>query len=201
MIQDAAYEALLKSTRRDLHRRVAQTMTERFPALAEAQPQVLARHWSDAGEAEPAVAAWTKAARAADARHAYSRPAPTRSLRPSAWRAAPCPRVPRGGAWSGGRIGRPRHGLHDPQRSLISRETRAFRHPDASRMSGGGVGVHGQDAARRSDAAHYGTLPLVPASTAHAGKRSPGSGRSDVGTVQPWDHMDPALPKYPRRPG
>jgi len=71
LMQDAAYAALLKSTRRDLHRRVAQTMTGRFAALAEAQPQVLARHWSDAGEAEPASTAWTKAARAADARHAY----------------------------------------------------------------------------------------------------------------------------------
>ena len=71
LIQDTAYATLLKRARRALHRGVAQTMTERFPALAEAQPQVLARHWSDAGEAEPAIAAWTKAARAADARHAY----------------------------------------------------------------------------------------------------------------------------------
>ena len=70
LVQDAAYAALLKRTRRDLHRRVAQTLTEGFPALAEAQPHTLARHWSDAGEAEPAVAAWTKAAQAAQARHA-----------------------------------------------------------------------------------------------------------------------------------
>jgi tetratricopeptide (TPR) repeat protein len=70
LIQDAAYEALLKSRRRELHRRVAQTISERFAAVAEAQPQVLARHWTGAGEAEPAIAAWTKAAEAAEARGA-----------------------------------------------------------------------------------------------------------------------------------
>ena len=70
LIQDAAYEALLKSRRRELHRRVAQTITERFAAVAEAQPHVLARHWTGAGEAEPAIAAWEKAGEAAYAREA-----------------------------------------------------------------------------------------------------------------------------------
>src|SRR5262249_34267266 len=70
LMQEAAYEALLKSTRRDLHRRIAQTLTERFPALADAEPQVLARHWSYAGEAEAAVASWTKAAQRAEGRYA-----------------------------------------------------------------------------------------------------------------------------------
>lgn len=71
LIQDAAYGALLKSKRRELHGRVAQTIEEKLPALAEAQPQILARHWSDAGEIEPAIAAWTKAAKAADGRSAF----------------------------------------------------------------------------------------------------------------------------------
>ena len=71
LIQDAAYEALLKSKRRELHTRVAKILTKQFSALAEAQPQLLARHWTDAGEAEPAIAAWTKAAKAADARSAF----------------------------------------------------------------------------------------------------------------------------------
>jgi tetratricopeptide (TPR) repeat protein len=68
LIRDAAYEALLKSRRKELHRHVARTISEIFPAIAEAQPEVLARHWTGAGEAEPAIAAWTKAAEAADAR-------------------------------------------------------------------------------------------------------------------------------------
>jgi class 3 adenylate cyclase/tetratricopeptide (TPR) repeat protein len=70
LIQDAAYEALLKSRRKELHRRVARTISEVFPAMAEAQPEVLARHWTGAGEAEPAIEAWKKAGEAADARGA-----------------------------------------------------------------------------------------------------------------------------------
>jgi len=71
LIQEAAYEALLKSRRRELHRRVAQTLIEQFPATAEARPEVLARHWTDAGEAAPAIEAWRKAGNAARARSAF----------------------------------------------------------------------------------------------------------------------------------
>ena len=71
LVQDAAYEALLKSKRRQLHRHVAQTISGRFAALAEVQPEILARHWTEAGEAEPAIAAWKKAAEAANARRAF----------------------------------------------------------------------------------------------------------------------------------
>ena len=44
LIQDAAYEALLKSRRRQLHRQVATALTDRFSAIVETQPEVLARH-------------------------------------------------------------------------------------------------------------------------------------------------------------
>ncbi|HYR80649.1 MAG TPA: AAA family ATPase, partial [Candidatus Dormibacteraeota bacterium] len=71
LIQDTAYEALLKSRRRELHRRVAVAMTETFPALAETQLEVVARHWTDAGEAEPAIAAWRKAGDAGSNRYAF----------------------------------------------------------------------------------------------------------------------------------
>ena len=71
LIQEAAYEALLKSRRRELHRRVAQTLLEQFPAIADAQPEVLARHWTDAGEAAHAIEAWRKAGNAARARNAF----------------------------------------------------------------------------------------------------------------------------------
>jgi len=71
LIQDAAYEGLLKSKRRELHHRVARTISERFPALAEAQPQILARHWTEAGQAAPAIAAWKSAGDAAFARCAF----------------------------------------------------------------------------------------------------------------------------------
>ncbi len=58
LIRDAAYEALLKSRRKDLHRLVARTIDEQFTALKEAHPEVLARHWTEAGETEPAIAQW-----------------------------------------------------------------------------------------------------------------------------------------------
>lgn len=71
LIRDAAYEALLKSRRRDLHRLVAGTIKERFPAFGDEHPEVLARHWTEAGEAEPAIAEWSKAGKIVQSRHAF----------------------------------------------------------------------------------------------------------------------------------
>ena len=71
LVQDSAYEALLKSRRRELHRLVARAIADKFPAVADAQPEVLAHHWTEAGDAELAIAAWRKAADATYARHAF----------------------------------------------------------------------------------------------------------------------------------
>jgi predicted ATPase len=71
LIRDAAYEALLRSRRKDLHRLVALTIEENFPALKEAHPEVLARHWTEAGEIEPAIAEWSRAGQAAEGRNAF----------------------------------------------------------------------------------------------------------------------------------
>ena len=71
LIQDAAYEALLKTRRRELHRKIAQTINENFAELAETHPEVLARHWTEAGESEPAIAEWSRAGKAAEARNAF----------------------------------------------------------------------------------------------------------------------------------
>ncbi|MBV8136394.1 MAG: AAA family ATPase [Deltaproteobacteria bacterium] len=71
LIRDAAYEALLKSRRKDLHRWVAQAIDEKFPALKTAHPEAVARHWTEAGEAERAIAEWSKAAKAAESRNAF----------------------------------------------------------------------------------------------------------------------------------
>ena len=71
LIQDAAYEALLKTRRRELHRKIAQTLTEKFVELAEAHPEVLARHWTEAGDTEPAITAWQLAGEQALERGAY----------------------------------------------------------------------------------------------------------------------------------
>jgi predicted ATPase len=71
LIQDAAYEALLRTRRKELHRRVAKTITEKFDAVAERQPEVIARHWTEAGETELALTAWRSTADAAFERHAF----------------------------------------------------------------------------------------------------------------------------------
>ena len=51
---------------------MASTINEKFSALREAHPEVLARHWTEAGEVEPAIAQWSRAGKAARARNAFS---------------------------------------------------------------------------------------------------------------------------------
>ena len=70
LIRDAAYEALLKSRRKELHRLVAQTIDTQFPTLKENQPEVLAHHWTEAGLFEQAVRYWRRAAQSAVERFA-----------------------------------------------------------------------------------------------------------------------------------
>ena len=55
LIRDAAYEALLKSRRKELHLIVARTIDKQFPTFKETHPEVLARHWTEAGETEIAI--------------------------------------------------------------------------------------------------------------------------------------------------
>jgi len=71
LIRDAAYEALLKSRRKELHLSVARTIDEQFPTIKETQPEVLARHWTEAGEIENAITQWQRAAEHAVQRGAY----------------------------------------------------------------------------------------------------------------------------------
>jgi DNA-binding winged helix-turn-helix (wHTH) protein/tetratricopeptide (TPR) repeat protein len=72
LIQDAAYETLLRARRQELHCTAAQTIAAEFAALAEAQPALIARHWSEADDAERAFAAWRKAGDVARSRNAFS---------------------------------------------------------------------------------------------------------------------------------
>jgi tetratricopeptide (TPR) repeat protein len=71
LIRDAAYEALLKSRRKELHLIVARTIDEKFPALKDMHPEIVAHHWSEAGETEPAIAEWSTAGKTAEARNAF----------------------------------------------------------------------------------------------------------------------------------
>ena len=70
LIQDAAYENLLKSRRQALHRRVAETLRDRF-AIAAAEPEVLAHHFTQAGMTEAAIEWWGKAGDQALRRSAF----------------------------------------------------------------------------------------------------------------------------------
>jgi predicted ATPase/class 3 adenylate cyclase len=55
LIQDAAYENLLKSRRQVLHRRVAEILRDRFAAMAAAEPEALAQHFTQAGLTDAAI--------------------------------------------------------------------------------------------------------------------------------------------------
>jgi predicted ATPase len=60
LIRDAAYEALLKTRRRELHRHVANVVSQQFPDIAQARPEILAHHytrsWAGRGGRAPLVA-------------------------------------------------------------------------------------------------------------------------------------------------
>jgi tetratricopeptide (TPR) repeat protein len=71
LIRDAAYEALLKSRRKELHLIIARTIDQKLPTFKETHPEVLARHWTEAGEIESAIAAWQKAGEHSIQRHAF----------------------------------------------------------------------------------------------------------------------------------
>ena len=60
-----AYASLLKSRRRELHLAIAKAIGEHFPAVNEQQPELVARHFSEAGENELALGAWQRAAESA----------------------------------------------------------------------------------------------------------------------------------------
>src|SRR5262249_26616804 len=61
LIQDAAYESLLKSTRQQYHQQIAQVLVERFPETAETQPELVAHHYTEAGLGAQAVPYWQRA--------------------------------------------------------------------------------------------------------------------------------------------
>jgi predicted ATPase len=61
LVQDAAYGMLLREPRRALHARIAETLESRFADIAENQPELLARHCTEAGQIEKAAELWGKA--------------------------------------------------------------------------------------------------------------------------------------------
>ena len=71
LIQEAAYQSLLKSTRQQYHERTAQVLAERFPETVEAQPELLAHHYTEAGLMAQATPYWQRAGQRASERSAH----------------------------------------------------------------------------------------------------------------------------------
>src|SRR6202044_4232872 len=59
--QGAAYDTLLREPRRALHARIAEAIESQFAEIAEKQPELLARHCTEAGLIEKAAGLWGKA--------------------------------------------------------------------------------------------------------------------------------------------
>jgi class 3 adenylate cyclase/tetratricopeptide (TPR) repeat protein len=70
LVQDAAYGTLLREPRRTLHARIAETIERKFADVAENRPELLARHWTEAGQIEKAAGLWGKAGQRSLARSA-----------------------------------------------------------------------------------------------------------------------------------
>jgi predicted ATPase len=70
LIQDAAYTSLLKSTRQQVHRQVAQVLEAQFPETVATQPELVAQHYTEAGLTEQAMPYWQRAGQQAIQRSA-----------------------------------------------------------------------------------------------------------------------------------
>lgn len=71
LVSDVAYQSLLRSTRRRHHLRVAETLVERMPQVAEEQPELVAYHLTQAEEGERAIGYWQSAGERANAQVAH----------------------------------------------------------------------------------------------------------------------------------
>jgi predicted ATPase len=71
LVQDTAYQSLLRRTREGIHRRIADALRLRFPQTAETQPELLAHHYSCAALHDAAVGYWLRAGQRAGERSAH----------------------------------------------------------------------------------------------------------------------------------
>ena len=71
LVRDVAYGSLLRGQRQALHGRIADVLAEHFPTTAEAEPEVMAHHYREAGMADVASTYFERAADRAAARSAY----------------------------------------------------------------------------------------------------------------------------------
>jgi predicted ATPase len=74
LVQDAAYDSLLKSRRQELHAKIARAIEQRFPNIRSTDPEVLAHHLMEAGLTEAAIPLWHAAGELALKRMALTDP-------------------------------------------------------------------------------------------------------------------------------
>jgi class 3 adenylate cyclase/tetratricopeptide (TPR) repeat protein len=61
LVRDAAYESMLKSRRQQLHGQIARVLENDFPGVVKSEPEILARHFTEAGVVGSAIDYWLKA--------------------------------------------------------------------------------------------------------------------------------------------
>lgn len=71
LVQEAAYQSQTRAARQTTHRRIAQLLETGYREVAAHQPELLAQHWSAAGEASKAIHYWVAAGRHAAAQFAH----------------------------------------------------------------------------------------------------------------------------------
>ena len=70
LVRDVAYDSLLKSRRQQLHGQIARALERQFPNVVESEPEIVARHFTEAGLVDPAIDYWLKAGNLALSRSA-----------------------------------------------------------------------------------------------------------------------------------
>jgi class 3 adenylate cyclase/predicted ATPase len=71
LIQDAAYASLLRSSRQQIHEQIAQLLETHFLQIVESQPELVAHHYTEAGQGRAAIGYWQKAGEHARKRSAH----------------------------------------------------------------------------------------------------------------------------------
>jgi hypothetical protein len=71
LIQDVAYQSLLRSTRQRYHQHIAQVLETRFPETVETQPELVAYYYTEAGLSAQAIPYWQRAGQHASNRSAH----------------------------------------------------------------------------------------------------------------------------------
>ncbi len=71
LLEDALYNALVKSKRQQFHRRIGEVLEAQFPQTAETQPELLGHHFTEAGLTEKAIGYWLKAGQRSRERSAF----------------------------------------------------------------------------------------------------------------------------------